>query len=268
MKKTTLQKIKAKRALYSMILKSPSHATLNTNSGIATFKSDGVPKMIEINYSGRLYIYNRLPDGYFISNSSNTIKIINLLGRRINEDGIIFKYLGIFNALSVSVYSFQNSRIKGTIQNDDITASVDKQETNLEDDTTIIGQDGSVARFVPPSKPILGKNIDDDTINGLYTTNKFTNGYSGYYNISPSTRTFMTGKKTTASSKPILNESLLQTRADKHSKILNTSKNLARKINNLGLRDDKEKTEKMISESNIKSIPQSIKTMKRKGGKY
>ena len=107
--------------------------------------------------------------------------------------------------LSVGLYfvypSFNANKFLLDIENIDELRLVDKSKTNVEDDTLLIIDE-------PVSEELLIRKsqVDDDTIRGLYTDKQFKNGYSGYYNYSPSRKSFATGRELTNNSTAIGNK--------------------------------------------------------------
>ena len=81
-----LKKRRARAKLLSAIFESasqtPTYANLECIESDVLFKADGDFKMILIKFSGDVFIYNKLPDGYSIKVNKDTIIIRNILGRK------------------------------------------------------------------------------------------------------------------------------------------------------------------------------------------
>ena len=105
------------------------------------------------------------------------------------------------NIYKAEVKTFNANKFLLDIENINELRLVDKSKTKVEDDTLLIIDE-------PASEEVLIRRsqVDDDTIRGLYTDKQFKNGYSGYYNYSPSRKSFATGRELTNNSTAIGNK--------------------------------------------------------------
>ena len=189
------------RLIYSSAIEESSSGTINITDNSVLLDMVGAFKVLKIAYRGNIFIYNKLPEGYSIRVNDNVIRIVNLLGRNLPNDKIIFNFDGNMNIYKAEVKTFNANKFLLDIENIDELRLVDKSKTNVEDDTLLIIDE-------PASEELLIRRsqVDDDTIRGLYTDKQFKNGYSGYYNYSPSRKSFATGKQLTNNSKGIGNK--------------------------------------------------------------
>ena len=191
--------IKLNRLVYASSIEQPTKGTINITDSEISLDCNGTPRMIEIIFAGTMEIENLLPQGYSISISSGRIIIINILAKKIKQLKPLFKALGEFEIRSAQITTYLGDKIPVKVENKNKTTLIGFSETKLEDDSLII-------RELNEESYAARKNrIDDDTIKGLYTHKELPNGYSGYYNYSPSKRVFSTGKRITNESQLILN---------------------------------------------------------------
>ena len=194
--------VKLKRLIYDSVFQNATHGTIKIADNEVLLDTNGVVKIITITYSGHIYIYNKLPDGYSIRVNENIIRIINLIGRNLSESGLLFNFDGDINITKAKVITFNGNRFSLNKEDVNKLSLIDQSKTNLEDDTLLI-LDEKDTNINPRYNKTM---IDDDTIRGLYTNKKFRNGYSGYYNYNPSKKIFSTGKQVTNESVPIGNK--------------------------------------------------------------
>ena len=189
------------RLIYSSAIEESSSGTINITDNSVLLDMVGAFKVLKIVYRGNIFIYNKLPEGYSIRVNDNVIRIVNLLGRNLPNDKIIFNFDGNMSVYKAEVKTFNANKFLLDIENIDELRLVDKSKTNLEDDTLLIIDE-------PVSEEVLIRRsqVDDDTIRGLYTDKQFKNGYSGYYNYSPSRKSFATGRELTNNSTAIGNK--------------------------------------------------------------
>tara|TARA_R100000700_G_C3150395_1_gene129258 strand:- start:361 stop:1089 length:729 start_codon:yes stop_codon:yes gene_type:complete len=189
------------RLIYSSAIEESSSGTINITDNSVLLDMVGAFKVLKIVYKGNIFIYNKLPEGYSIRVNDNVIRIVNLLGRNLPNDKIIFNFDGNMNIYKAEVKTFNANKFLLDIENINELRLVDKSKTKVEDDTLLIIDE-------PASEEVLIRRsqVDDDTIRGLYTDKQFKNGYSGYYNYSPSRKSFATGRELTNNSTAIGNK--------------------------------------------------------------
>ena len=154
-----------------------------------------------IKFKGNVGIINNLPDGYRISFIKNKIYIANILGKNIKNDNILFKITNNFKIISAVAYNWDGERITLDIVDNNKADNINENKTNFEDSTLIVGQED----IALVSNVVANRNtIDDNSIKGLYANKPLPNGYTGYYHYYPDERIYMTGKRPSNTSVPIL----------------------------------------------------------------
>ena len=194
--------VKLKRLIFDSVFQNATHGTIKVADNEVLLDTNGSIKMITIQYSGNIYIYNKLPDGYSITANKKTIRIINLVGRNLPESGLLFNFDGDINITKAKAITFNGNRFSLNKEDVNKLSLIDQSKTNLEDDTLLI-LDEEDTNINPRYNKTM---IDDDTIRGSYTNKQFKNGYSGYYNYSPSRKSFATGRELTNNSTAIGNK--------------------------------------------------------------
>ena len=222
------------RVIFDSILPNPTFGDIDITDDEVKLTANGIIKFITINFNGRVYIYNKLPDGYGMSITRNKLFIYNLLGKKLNNDGLLFKFIGNLDIRKAEVRTFSGNKFVCGIKDINKLQFINYSETNVEDDTLLFleAQIDSIG-FVPKNQ------IDDNSIKGLYTEKSFADGYFGYYNYHPDEGVYMTGKQLTNESKPILNPKL----PTKSKTIQKKIKKLSTKYNRLLKERNLEKTQ-------------------------
>ena len=201
MLKKTKNLIKLNRTLYSAARQEATGGIIKISDNVVVLDVNGSFKTLTIKYGGKVFVYNKLSNGHAIRVSNNIIRIVNFLGRNLFNDKVIFEFDGTFDVYKAEIKTFNNNIFLLDIENTSKTLAVNQSKTNLEDDTLLIlDEEDQDSAFITKSR------VDDDTIRGLHTSKQFKNGYSGYYNYSPSQKIFSTGKSRTTSSIPIGNK--------------------------------------------------------------
>ena len=190
---------KLKTMIYSATTIEPTSANIQSIDSDVTLEINGDFMSMVIKYTGIVNIYNKLPDGFSISINQDTIRIRNMLNRKI-QGNLLFKFSGEFLMKSAVITTYTNKTLVANVFNKNELELLESSKTNLEDDTII---------FTEAVEPVfdlrLGNSkssIDDDTIYGLYTDTPI-NGYTGYYHYHPKENIYMSGKRLTVQSKPI-----------------------------------------------------------------
>ena len=159
----------------------------------------GLVKVITMEYTGIINIQNHLPGGYSIKLNKSKRRIKNLSSRKLFDSGLLFKASGNFNIISCNVLCFNGDKFKANINDIDRDESIDRSNTNIEDETLTIREE--VERESSNNKN--RSSIDDDTVTNLFTTIPFEDGYTGYYNYHPREKVYLSGKIPDAYSKPL-----------------------------------------------------------------
>ena len=95
------------RVIFDSILPNPTFGDIDITDDEVKLTANGIIKFITINFNGRVYIYNKLPDGYGMSITRNKLFIYNLLGKKLNNDGLLFKFIGNLDIRKAEVEHFQ-----------------------------------------------------------------------------------------------------------------------------------------------------------------
>ena len=204
MDERTKSLIQLNRLIYNSAFENPTHGEINIVSNEVKFIKSGIFKSLKIFYKGRVFIKNQLPDGYGIRVTGRVIYIYNLLGRDLNDD-LLFTFLGELEIIRAEARTFSGYRFVLSVTDENLYELIGKSKTNVEDDTILLFPRETSEK---ESDSITKSEVDDDSIKGLYTDKPIKNGYTGYYNYHPKEKIYMTGKKLTNESKPILDSKL------------------------------------------------------------
>ena len=190
--------VKITKAIFESFVNDPSKANLQCIDNVVTFDCEGAFSMLIIKFTGNVYIYNKLPDGYKIRMGKDKIIIINKFGRLL-KDNILFEFNGTFSPVLAVVYTFGLKNFTANIFDRNKLELISQSKTKVEDETLLFLEEGENTRL-----PIFYTNkIDDDSVKGLYTTKPFEDGYEGFYTYLPSEDVYMTGKRVTNESRPV-----------------------------------------------------------------
>ena len=253
------------KAIFENFLNDPSEANLQCIDNVVTFDCEGAFSMLIIKFTGNVYIYNKLPDGYKIRMGKDKIIIINKFGRLL-KDNILFEFNGTFSPVLAVVYTFGLKNFVANIFDRNKLDLISQSKTKVEDETLLFLEEGQHTR-----PPIFYTNkIDDDSVKGLYTTKPFEDGYEGYYTYFPNEDVYMTGKRVTNESRPV-SRNINKYRSISAKKRLNKVFSKIRK--NLVVKGlDIVTKGKAVQEVEVKpkAVPVKTKLKKevKKGGKY
>ena len=204
MDRKTKSLIQLNRLIYNSAFENPTHGEINIVSNEVKFIKSGIFKSLKIFYKGKVFIKNQLPDGYGIRVTGRVIYIYNLLGRDLN-DNLLFTFLGELEIIRAEARTFSGYRFVLSVTDENLYELIGKSKTNVEDDTILLFPRETSEK---ESDSITKSEVDDDSIKGLYTDKPIKNGYTGYYNYHPKEKIYMTGKKLTNESKPILDSKM------------------------------------------------------------
>tara|TARA_Y100001963_G_scaffold56513_1_gene79014 strand:+ start:4270 stop:5076 length:807 start_codon:yes stop_codon:yes gene_type:complete len=191
---------KINNLLFKSAFEDPTEAILTIADKQVFLDINGNFRRLKINFSGNLFIYNNLPDGYHIRVLGSVLYIYNLLGKNIKEDKVLFRFDGSFNPKQIEITSFANNNIFCTINNIDNSMLINESKTNLEDDTLILLEEYDLDETV---NTLRRNDIDDSSIKGLSTQKPFADGYTGKYHYNTKQKLFASGGRLSNESKPI-----------------------------------------------------------------
>ena len=276
MDKRTKSLIQLNRLIYNSAFENPTHGEINIVSNEVKFIKSGIFKSLKIFYKGKVFIKNQLPDGYGIRVTGRVIYIYNLLGRDLN-DNLLFTFLGELEIIRAEARTFSGYRFVLSVTDENLYELIGKSKTNVEDDTILLFPRETSEK---ESDSITKSEVDDDSIKGLYTDKPIKNGYTGYYNYHPKEKIYMTGKKLTNESKPILDSKLSVKSPTIQKAIKKVSKKFIKTLERKGFKEVRKdiKTEQIavkpveevIKKEVIKEITKEIKkdVIDIKGDKY
>ena len=268
--------IQLNRLIYNSAFENPTHGEINIVSNEVKFIKSGIFKSLKIFYKGKVFIKNQLPDGYGIRVTGRVIYIYNLLGRDLNDD-LLFTFLGELEIIRAEARTFSGYRFVLSVTDENLYELIGKSKTNVEDDTILLFPRETSEK---ESDSITKSEVDDDSIKGLYTDKPIKNGYTGYYNYHPKEKIYMTGKKLTNESKPILDSKLSIKSPTIQKAIKKVSKKFIKTLERKGFKEVRKdiKTEQIavkpveevVRKEVIKEITKEIKkdVIDIKGDKY
>ena len=197
----TKDKIALNRLIFSSFSVQCDSGEITLQDDECSIDINGSFRTMFIEFKGNVHIINNLPDGYAISFIKNKIYIRNILGRNIKNDNILFRFEYNFEILSAYLYNWEGKRIILKVTDNNKVDNINGNKTNFEDSTLIIGQEEIPLVYQGIAKR---NNIDDNSIKGLYAKKPLPNGYIGYYHYYPDEKIYMTGKRPSNTSVPIL----------------------------------------------------------------
>ena len=160
---------------------------------------NGSFRRLVIYFSGNLFIYNNLPDGFSIKMTNNTIAITNLLHKNIRQDNIIFRFSGIFSPYKTYIKNISWKKINLTIIDNNRLELIGDSKTKFEDNSLLFLEEPK-SNYSPN---LIKSGIDDDSIKGLRSKTLYTNGVMAYYHYYPKDKIYMTGARPSKESLPI-----------------------------------------------------------------
>ena len=276
MDRKTKSLIQLNRLIYNSAFENPTHGEINIVSNEVKFIKSGIFKSLKIFYKGKVFITNQLPDGYGIRVTGRVIYIYNLLGRDLNDD-LLFTFLGELEIIRAEARTFSGYRFVLSVTDENLYELIGKSKTNVEDDTILLFPRETSEK---ESDSITKSEVDDDSIKGLYTDKPIKNGYTGYYNYHPKEKMYMTGKKLTNESKPILDSKMSIKSPTIQKAIKKVSKKFIKTLERKGFKEVRKdiKTEQIavkpveevVRKEVIKEITKEIKkdVIDIKGDKY
>ena len=199
------KRIQAKLKLYKLIYSgfpTCSYAKLHIQDNECKIETDGIFKTLYIDYRGNARIINNLPDGYEIGFIGKKIYIRNLMGRRLKNDSVLFRFEASFNPKRGNIIGWDLSNIEIQIINNNNLETISGSRTKVEDYTDEFYYND--VEFIP-APTLLADSVDDNIVKGLYTSRPFPDGYTGYYHYYPDEKIFMTGRTPSNQSVPIYN---------------------------------------------------------------
>ena len=240
---------KFKKLFFSSVFPKCSYGKLIVQDSECRLETDGIIKAIYINNSSKIVIDNNLPDGYGINFLNNTIFIKNLLGKKIKNNNILFRFSGALNPKLVRIVSWDASSIIAEIDNKNNLLSIGVDETKFGDSTLIIGQ-----KYAKGTVDISAKRnfINNNVIKGLYSNKALPNGHQGYYHYYPNEDAYMTGKRPDNLSTPIFNNKL--SKSKNAQKLKKVGFKISTNLKSQGLNKVSHDTSEKIRRKSIKEI--------------
>lgn len=131
-------------------------STLSLLDNTIEFEINGTPSNIVINYSGTGRFFSKLPINIKTKIGKTVVLISNVFQQEIPK--VLFEYSGNITIYSCQVMNFDGSKLQTIINNNQNEQFINKQKTNLEDDTLIL-YDTPKTEVVRPFKSGLVKPI-------------------------------------------------------------------------------------------------------------
>tara|TARA_Y100001963_G_scaffold136076_1_gene198335 strand:- start:3870 stop:4745 length:876 start_codon:yes stop_codon:yes gene_type:complete len=205
MNKDVLKVAKLNKLLYKALFKETTkvEAEITTTNQIKII-SDGDIKNIKITYSGSAKIQSYLPDGYYLKVNSNNIRIRNIMGKPLPNDGIIFRFEEGFFVKYITAKDWNLKTFRVKVTNLNRNAVIPSISTKFEDETSIIN-DFNRVEFLQGNP--RARNTQP-IVTGLYTNFPFPNGYTGYYHYIADKKIFMSGARPSPQSRLLFNKSI------------------------------------------------------------
>ena len=104
-----LKQIRALSTLTTLLYQggtpAPTGGNLKITDDSVELDINGNFRRLHIYFTGSIYIYNKLPDGFFIKMTDSVIIITNLLLKNLHNNNIVFFKFALFikaNSISVS----------------------------------------------------------------------------------------------------------------------------------------------------------------------
>ena len=113
-----------------------SNSVLNILDNTIELDINGIPSNVLITYSETGNFLSKMPIDIKVKVGKTTILISNIFKRNIPS--VILEYSGDITINSCQVMSFDGSKIRATINNNQNEQLLDKAKTNMEDDSLIL----------------------------------------------------------------------------------------------------------------------------------
>ena len=253
---------KLKSIIFNSAFKQATEGSIHNTESSIFIKTNGIFKMLQISFKGEPFINNILPDGYSITMNSTKIIILNLANKPLRKSLPLFTYSGNLEISSASIHNLKGEIIVLGNVDEQIKSNVNESKTNLEDDSLLIIDD-NIGSYIKRSSGSSKRGINSTIVKGLYKSDNFEDGYSGYYNYDFLNNIYITGKSITKDSKIInrtkkINTSPKQVKAlrkiiERHSGVSTQSTN---------------KSSARRSVSRVRSVSTQQKKSFKKKGKY
>ena len=190
---------KINKMIFSSVFLEPTNATIDIVDSKVTIDINGDFRILKINFRGNVFLYNKLPDGYQIRITGNTIYIYNLLGKSLSKNRL-FDFSGKLDIRKAEIKSFTGNKFFCSLNDIDANILINHSKTNLEDDTLLLFEEYESDEIV---NTLRRNKVDDASIRGLNTERSFADGYSGKYHYNTDKKLFATGSRLNNTSKPI-----------------------------------------------------------------
>ena len=135
----SLYKVRERLSKSIKNIQEPNTATIYSEDNSLYLITNGIFFSVTILYKGNVYLEDKLNYLFTIDYKSNKLTIVNLFKTKAPE--ILFNYEGDFEILSCEILTYQGNYIKGNFKNNAKQILIDRQKTNLEDETLIIREE-------------------------------------------------------------------------------------------------------------------------------
>tara|TARA_R100000808_G_C2146707_1_gene154632 strand:- start:139 stop:831 length:693 start_codon:yes stop_codon:yes gene_type:complete len=137
----------------------PTFGKIYVQDGFVELEMNGTAFMIEVEYSGTVFVYPSQKIGYRYAVTKNKITISNLLGHKEFIKRII-DYSGNLIVSGCTILTYSGKKIKTTIEIDDAKNVINKQQTFAEDaDEVLFYEDSKKPKVRVSSSRGVGKKV-------------------------------------------------------------------------------------------------------------
>tara|TARA_Y100001972_G_scaffold125668_1_gene177395 strand:+ start:6227 stop:7045 length:819 start_codon:yes stop_codon:yes gene_type:complete len=262
---------KLNKTILGDAIKSPTSGTLSVMDNEVFLEIGGLFRVLTISYTGNIFIYNELNDGYGINVSNNRIIITNYMAKGLKPNNILFSFDGEIDVGYAEVRTFISTNFKLSLFNSNKLEYVNTSDTKFEDNTLILQNRSSLNRDI--SKKFEKNKVNDSSIKGLYSETLFGDSHSGFYNYHPKEKFYMTGKTITNKSTPIgQNPSQIKSMVKKQMldniyKKMST-KLSAKQIEKTVIKKEEQPVKNIITKKTEVQKSKSVRIIKRERGGY
>ena len=148
-----------------------TNAELDTSEGIIRLKTNGIPAIISISYSGKALFSSMMPIYLKVVIGKNKIVINNIFRKQIPEN--ILSFTGDFTLTHCIIISQDASKLSANITNSQNLALLNKSETNLEDDTLVLFEETPPIKQKLNISGIVSRKINPSSFNSKGKVQKY-----------------------------------------------------------------------------------------------
>ncbi len=152
-------------------IKIVTSSVLSVLDNTIEFEVNGTPSNIVINYSGTGRFFKEIPINIKTKIGKTLILITNVFKQDIPR--VLFEYSGDITIYSCQVMNFDGSKVQAIINNNQNEQLINKQRTNLEDDTLILYDTQKIEVKRPFKSGLVKPMIQESSINKFGKVQKY-----------------------------------------------------------------------------------------------